>query len=125
MPHSIVTIFQQLARRSTPISSGPNQPNFKGGGTYHGRAGVRAYLTQSRASWAEGSSEPERLIVAGHRIIVFVHARVRLKDSAEWRETRLADVFTFRNGKATHMRAFADRREALKWAGLADSDAAN
>lgn len=98
---------------------------FPGGGTYHGHAGVQAYLTQSRANWAEGSSEPERLIVAGHRIIVFVHARVRLKDSAEWRETRLADVFTFRNGKATHMRAFADRREALKWAGLADSDAAN
>lgn len=81
---------------------------FPGGGTYHGHAGVRAYLTQSRANWAEGSSEPERL-----------------KGSGEWHETRLVDVVTFHNGKAIHMRAFAHRREGLKWAGLPDSDAAN
>jgi uncharacterized protein len=95
---------------------------FPGGATYHGHAGVQAYLTHSRANWAEGSSEPERLIVAGDKIVVFVHARVRPKGSTEWRETRLADVFTFRNGKATQMRAFADRREALKWAETDDSD---
>jgi uncharacterized protein len=90
---------------------------FPGGGTYHGHLGVQAYLSQSRGNWAEGSSQPERFIVAGDKIIVFVHARVRLKDSSEWHETRLADVFTFRNGKAIQMRAFADRQQALVWAG--------
>ncbi len=90
---------------------------FPGGGTYHGHLGVQAYLSQSRANWAEGSSQPERFIVAGDKIIVFVHARVRLKDSSEWHEIRLADVFTFRNGKAIQMRAFADRQQALVWAG--------
>jgi uncharacterized protein len=96
---------------------------FPGGGTCHGHAGVKAYLSQSRAAWAEVHSEPERFIVAGDKIIVFVHARVRPKDSTEWHETRLADVFTFRNGKAIQMRAFADRRQALEWAGVKDSDA--
>jgi hypothetical protein len=96
---------------------------FPGGGTYHGHAGVEAYLSQSRADWAEGRSEPERFIVAGDKIIVFVHARVRLRDSSVWHDTRLADVFTFRNGKATEMRAFADRRQALEWAGVKGSDA--
>jgi ketosteroid isomerase-like protein len=56
---------------------------FPGGGTYHGHAEVQAYLSQSRKVWAEGSSEPERFIVAGNKIIVFVHVRVRPKDSAE------------------------------------------
>jgi len=96
---------------------------FPGGGTYHGHEGVQAYLSQSRAGWAEGRSEPERFIVAGDKIIVFVHARVRLKDSTQWHETRLADVFTFRNGKAIQMRAFADRQQALEWAGAKVSDA--
>ncbi len=96
---------------------------FPGSGTYHGHEGVKAYLSQSRAGWAEVHSEPERFIVAGDKIIVFVHARVRLKDSTEWHETRLADVFTFRNGKAIQMRAFADRRQALEWAGVKGSDA--
>ena len=96
---------------------------FPGGGiTYHGHAGVQAYLSQSRANWAEGSSEPERLIPAGDKIVVFVYARARLKGSTEWHETRLADVFTFRNGKAIQMRAFADRSRALEWAGVKASD---
>jgi ketosteroid isomerase-like protein len=41
----------------------------------------------------------------------------------EWHEGRLADVYTFRNGKAIQMRAFADRRQALEWAGVKASDA--
>jgi len=90
--------------------------DFPGGGTYHGHEEVKAYLTQSRTGWAEGSSEPERFLVAGEKIVVFVHARVRPKGSSLWRETSLAEVFTFRNGKAVHMRAFADRRQALEWA---------
>jgi ketosteroid isomerase-like protein len=61
---------------------------FPGGGTYRGHEGVKAYLSQSRADWAEGSSEPERFIVAGDKIIVFVHARARLKDSTEWHDTQ-------------------------------------
>jgi uncharacterized protein len=91
---------------------------FPGGGTYHGLAGVRGYLTQSRAAWAEGISEPEQFIPTGDRIVVFVHARVRIKDSRDWHDVFLADVYSFRNGKAVSMRAFADREEALRWVGL-------
>ena len=91
---------------------------FPGGGTYHGHAGVMAYLTQSRSAWAEVNSEPERFIAAGDQIVVFVHARVRPKGSTEWQEVRLADVYTFRSGKAVRMRAFADRQEALRSVGI-------
>ena len=93
---------------------------FPGGGTYHGREGAKRYLTQSRAAWAEVVSEPERFVTAGNRIVVFVHARVRPKDSRQWQEVRLADVYTIREGKAIEMRAFADRQEALRWAGVED-----
>jgi uncharacterized protein len=95
---------------------------FPGGGTYRGHDGVRRYLTQSRAAWAEGRSEPEEFIPAGDRIVVLVHARVRAKGSSEWQDVRLADVYTVQNGKAVKMRAFADRAEALRWAGVEASD---
>ena len=91
---------------------------FPGGGTYHGREGAKQYLTQSRAAWAEVSSEPVQFITAGDRIVVFVHARVRAKESNHWQEVDLADVYTFQNGRAIAMRAFADRQEALRWAGV-------
>ena len=89
---------------------------FPRGGTYHGRAGVKPYLKQSRAAWAEVNSEPERFIIAGDRIVVFVHARVRPKGSNHWHDITLADVYTVRNGRAVEMQAFADRQEALRWA---------
>lgn len=91
---------------------------FPGGGIYHGRNGAKQYLTHSRAAWAEVHSEPEQFIPVGDRIVVFVHARVRVKSADAWQEVRLADVYTFRDGQAVSMRAFADRTEALKWVGL-------
>jgi len=91
-------------------------PEFPGGGIYYGREGARKYLTQSRAAWAEVVSEPEQFIPVGERVVVFVYARVRPHNSHDWRETRLADVFTFQDGSAIEMRAFADRQEALRWA---------
>lgn len=90
-----------------------------GGGTYRGVAAVMAHAAEARATWAEGSCTPERFIVAGDKIVVFTHVRVRLKLEAEWREGRIADVYTFRNGKATQARIFFDRRQALEWAGAA------
>jgi hypothetical protein len=93
---------------------------FPGGGSYHGRDEAKRYLAQSRQAWAEVITEPEEFIPAGDRVVVFVYSRVRAKDSKEWQDMRLADVYKFRNGKAIEMRAFADRQEALRWAGVAN-----
>lgn len=57
---------------------------FPGGGTYYGREAVKRYLKQSRSGWPEGSSEPEQFITVGDRIVVFVRARFRSRDSNEW-----------------------------------------
>jgi ketosteroid isomerase-like protein len=91
---------------------------FPGGGLYHGRAAVACYLTHSREPWAEGSSEPVRFIPQGSRVVVYVHARFRLKGAMSWTEVSLADVYTFHNGTPVAMRAFADRAAALQWAGI-------
>jgi ketosteroid isomerase-like protein len=101
-----------------PQIEGSEPLEFPGGGTYHGLAGVKPYLTQSRAGFEEGASEPEQFIPAGNRIVVFVHTRVRPRDNKEWHDLRLADVCTIREGKAVEMRAFNDRQEALRWVGV-------
>jgi ketosteroid isomerase-like protein len=88
---------------------------FVGGGTYYGHAGVTQYLTQSRQAWAAIHSEPEEFIQAGDKIVVFVHAITRAKDSDQERDARIADVYTIRDGKAIRMQAFADRDEALRF----------
>jgi hypothetical protein len=94
---------------------------FPGGGAYHGREAVKQYLRQSRAAWAEVTSQPEQFVISDDCIVVFVHARVRARGSGEWQDVRLADVYKFRDGKAVEMHAFADRKQALAWAGV-DTD---
>jgi len=89
---------------------------FPMAGTYRGQAEVGAHLSAGRGTWAEGTCEPERFIVAGDKVIAFLHVRVRLKNKTNWTEGRLADVFTFRNGKVIEMRTFDDGQQALEWA---------
>ena len=92
--------------------------HYPGGGTVHGLAAVKAHLSRARATWAEGLCEAERFIVAGDKVVVFIHVRVRLKHKTEFGEGRHAAVYTFRNGKAIEMRIFDDKRQALEWAGV-------
>ena len=96
---------------------------YTGGATVHGKDAVKAHLLRARATWAEGSCEPERFVVAGDQIIVLIHVHVRLKNETAWRDGRHAAVFTFSNGKATEMRIFDDTREAFAWCGLEAGEA--
>src|SRR6476646_4969885 len=91
---------------------------FPMSGTYRGLETVTAQFIQARSTWAEGACEPERFVVAGDKIIVYVHVLVRLKDKTDWIDGRIADVFTWRNGKAIQFRTFAEEKEALEWAGV-------
>jgi len=98
-------------------------PGFPMSGTYRGIEAVTAHFTKARATWAEGACEPTRFITSGDKVVVLVHVRVRLMHETEWREGRVGDVFTFRNGKAIQFISFADEREALEWGGVGASDA--
>lgn len=117
--------YAALNRNDIPAMVGSFDPGIEwiefaetpAGGTYRGLAAVTAHLSEARGGWAEGSCEPERFIAADDKIVVFVSVHVRLKYETEWREGRVADVYTFRNGKVVQVRIFLDRREALEWAG--------
>ena len=93
-------------------------------GTYRGIAEVQAHVTKGRGTWAEGTCEPEKFLVNGDKVVVYLHARVRKKDSNDWGGGRFADGFVFRDGKITQYFSFWQRVDALRWAGIED-EAAN
>lgn len=111
-----VEIFDPQVERTEPA-------DLPGGGVHRGLEAVKAHVSLRRGQWAEGCCEPEHFVAAGDRIVVLVHVRVRLENEVEWREGRIADVYTFRGGKAIQSRTFVDRREALEWAGVDAPDA--
>lgn len=91
--------------------------DFPSTGTYHGIEAVTKHVYEGRSTWAEGGCEPERFIVAGDKVVVAVHVRVRLNDRTNWIDARIADGFAFRDGKAVEFRTFLKESEALEWAG--------
>jgi ketosteroid isomerase-like protein len=93
---------------------------FPGAGTYRGVAQVREHIGKGRGSWAEGTCRPEKFLVNGDKVVVYLHARVRLKDSADWIDGRFADGFVFRGGRIVEYRTFGERAAALEWAGIGD-----
>ena len=95
---------------------------FPTAGTYRGIAEVREHVTKGRGTWAEGTCEPEKLLTHGDKVVVYLHVRVRLKDSTDWIDGRFADGFVFRAGKITHYLSFGERREALQWAGIEEHE---
>jgi ketosteroid isomerase-like protein len=96
---------------------------FPGAGTYRGVDAVLAHLVKARETWAEGACQPEKMIVAGDRIIQFVKVRVRLKHETEWREGQVTEVYSYRDSKVIEVRLFGDRGQALEWAGVEALDA--
>lgn len=91
------------------------------GGTYRGHADVYAHFKKGRETWAEGGCHPERFVVAGDKVVVLVHVRVRQKDKMEWIDGRVADGFAFRDGKVVQFRSFLKNKDAFEWAGIQEA----
>jgi len=89
-------------------------------GTYRGIAEVQAHIMKGRGTWAEGTCKPEKFLMNGDKVVVYLHAWVRLKDATEWIGGRFADGFVFRDGKIVEYRTFWERAQALEWAGIKD-----
>lgn len=115
--------MQAITRHFDPEIVRIEPEGFPMAGTYRGIAEVQEHVTKGRGTWAEGTCEPEKLLVNGDKVVVYLHAWVRLKNSTEWVGGRFADGFVFRNGKIVQYLSFGERAEALQWAGIEDPQA--
>ena len=93
---------------------------FETAGKYRGIEEVREHVSKGRGTWAEGSCDPEEFLEAGDKVVVYLHAWVRMKDAIEWMGGRFADGFVFRHGRIIEYVTFWERADALKWAGIED-----
>jgi hypothetical protein len=85
-----------------------------------GRDEVRAYMGRVLEAWEEGySNEPEELLDAGDKVVAFIRVSGTGKASGAQVDTRVAHVWTFRDGRPTSLEYFGDdRAAALEAAGL-------
>lgn len=90
-------------------------------GTYTGINEVREHVRKGRETWAEGSCDPEAYFANGEKIVVYLHAHVKLAINNEWVGGRFADGFVVERGKILEYRTFWERENALAWAGITET----
>ena len=110
--------MQAITRDFDPEIVRIEPEGFPTAGTYRGIAEVQQHVAKGRGSWAEGTCDPEKYLQEGDKVVVYLHARVRLKGSTEWVGGRFADGFAFRDGKIIQYLSFGERAQALAWAGI-------
>jgi ketosteroid isomerase-like protein len=85
---------------------------------YEGHAGIWRFYSEVRDVWASYVWEPEELMEAGDNVVALLRSGGRGRGSGVEVERRTAMVWTVLEGRATALRFFRDRNDALKAAGL-------
>jgi ketosteroid isomerase-like protein len=89
-------------------------------GTFVGIDETNEWLTDWLDSFEDWSIEIEEVFDAGDQVVAIVRQRGTAKHGGPQVEMRVAQVWTFRDGRATRMEMYADRGEALEAAGLGE-----
>src|SRR5687768_8405673 len=97
-------------------------PRFIRGDTFRGHDGLTPFFRERAEAWEKIQDDLEELIDAGDEVISVVTVRGRGRLSGVEVETRMAAVWTIRDGKVGRVVWHATRGEALEAAGLGVSD---
>ena len=85
---------------------------------FRGRAGIAEWTAMIDEVWAEWRFVPERYFDAGGTVVVFARLIATARTSGVHLEREVAHLWVVEEGRATSIRAYLDRAEALEAAGL-------
>jgi len=88
-----------------------------------GLSEIRQLYEHDEEAWDQYRIEPERLIDAGDRVVVFQREYQRGKSSGIELVAETASIVDLRDGQVVRMQGYMDRAAALKAAGLSARDA--
>jgi ketosteroid isomerase-like protein len=88
-------------------------------GVYHGHDGVIRLLNENATLWEDIKIAIDEVMEGeGDRVIAFIRATGRGRNTGIDVELASAQVWTIQDGKAVHVRLYLDREEALQAAGV-------
>jgi ketosteroid isomerase-like protein len=88
-------------------------------GVYNGHEGVIRLLQENAALWEDINVAIDEILEGeGGRVVAFIRATGKGKHTGVDVELASAQVWMLRDGKATRVRLYLDRQEALEAAGL-------
>ena len=114
----VAAAFPDLAHPDFEFRVPPVYPDAPG--VFHGLEGVEDWMTMIDEAWAEWRFEPERYLEAGSTVVVLARLVAEGGSSGIHLERDVGHLWAFDNGRATGLRVYLDRAEALEAAGLSE-----
>jgi ketosteroid isomerase-like protein len=93
------------------------------GSVVRGRSAITQMYESEADAWDRQRIEPERLIDAGDRVVVFQREYQRGRSSGLELVVETAAVVDLRDGRVVRIQGYMDRAAALKAAGLSEEQA--
>jgi ketosteroid isomerase-like protein len=93
------------------------------GTVVRGRSAIAQIYDREADAWDRQRIEPERLIDAGDRVVVFQREYQRGRSSGLELVVETAAVVDLRNGRVVLIQGYMDRPAALRAAGLSEEEA--
>lgn len=88
-------------------------------GVYHGHEGVMRVLSENAALWDDINIAIDEIVEGDNgRVVVFIRATGRGRNTGVDVELASAQVWHLREGKGERVRLYLDKQEALEAAGL-------
>jgi uncharacterized protein len=97
-------------------------PRFIEPGTFRGHEGVLKFHESLYETFPDFDLAPERYMIAGDKVVVFLHIRASGQGSGIPVDNDVANVLSFRDGKIAVLEIYLDRSEAMEDAGLSEQD---
>jgi ketosteroid isomerase-like protein len=90
------------------------------GNTYRGHEGIRSWMAESDATWAELQLQIEEIRDLGDDVLMFGRLHARGRESGIEIDSPIAWLSTVRAGRIVRSRGFLDPQEAVEAAGLSE-----
>lgn len=85
---------------------------------YVGHDGVRVFWRRWLGAWEYYRTEPEHFIAAPDQVVVLHRVIARSRGAQVTIDSRVADVFTARDGRVVRVETYSDCDRALREAGI-------
>jgi ketosteroid isomerase-like protein len=117
-PHQVDLLFRDHLDQQFELYLPPDYP--EGRPVFRGPEGMAEFIAMLRETWNEWRFEPEEFLGDGERVIV--SGRIVAQGGASGVPIKLetTHVWTAHAGRATSLRVYRDRSEALEATGLSE-----
>jgi uncharacterized protein len=88
--------------------------------TYRGHEGIRRFYRDVEEAWESYTWDVEQARASGDSVVALLHCHGKSRPDAPPVAWRVAWLWTLKNGRATSLRFYRDRAEALEAAGLSE-----